>query len=201
MIDFEFLLSAINLLINAVTLILFVIYAKDTWNLANTTLATTEETAKTADITIESVKVISETLDEHLQYKDVQIAPMVFAFLEPDKEHPRHIYLTIRNCGKGVARDVEVSFTPALKPSEHFDLAHIKQLTEFIPILPPNKFIKHGFVYINEEYLECKENPLIYKVLIKFKGGIYDYQREFKQEISLDFFTRGSLANQISEIT
>lgn len=200
MIDFEFWFFIINLAFNLITLVLLIIYAKDTWNLSNTTLDATKETAKVADTAIESVKVVSQSFDEELKYKDFQTAPMIFAFLEHAEDSSTHIYLTIRNCGKGVARNVKVSFMPELRPSKGFDLNHIKQLTENIPVLPPGKFIKHGFA-VTTEYLNDSKSPLKYEVMIKFKGGIYDHEREFRQEISFDFFTRGTRANQISEIS
>lgn len=197
----DIIFAVLTIIINGITLYLFILYAYDTWNLSKATFKSTNENSNIVGVAVETVEITSKTLEEHIRNKDIQVAPLIFVFLEHvDKDNPTKIYLTVKNCGKGVATDIKISFDPQLKPSEYFDLNHIKELTEFIPVLPPGEFIRHGFAS-TIEYLNNPDSPLTYNVNIKYKGGIFLHEREINQQISMDFFTRGTRANRISEIT
>jgi hypothetical protein len=193
----EIAVLAIGCAINLITLIYLHIYTKKTYSIAKSTRRTAGQAAESAKITEESFKVSTKILDEMRETRDAQIAPYVFAYLDQGNDaEATKIYLMIKNAGRGVARNVRVSFDPELQNGGTYSLAHIRQLTNEIPALPPGGEIRHAFAFTIKYFNAEPSLPKQYNVRITYHGGLNKEERTVEQTISLDFF-QGLRINKI----
>jgi hypothetical protein len=182
-----------------VTLIYVIKYTRRTYSIAASTGEAAREAAETARITNESVEISSKMLEEMRETRDAQIAPYVFAYFDQVKgESSTKIFLVVKNAGGGQARDVRVTFDPELQNDDTYSLKHIKQLTKYIPSLPPGGEIRHAFAFTIKYFNAEPPLPMKYKVRTSFYGGVKKDERIVDQVISLDFFI-GLRTNRVEE--
>jgi hypothetical protein len=153
-----------------------------------------------AKITEESFSVSERILNEMQEIRNAQTAPYVFAYLDQGKNNndATKIFLVIKNAGSGIARNVRVSFDPELQNGGTYSLKHIKQLTNFIPALPPGGEIRHAFALTIKYYNAEPPLPKQYNVRITYSGGLRQAERVVEQVISFDFF-QGLRINKIEQ--
>ncbi len=193
-------ISIIAFLTNAVALVFLIIYTRATSNIAVATELSADETARMANLTTETADITAKTLEELVATRDAQIAPYIFVYLDQmDGEDSTKIFLVVKNAGKGVARDVCISFDPELQPTEGYNLEHIKRLTSFIPTLPPGEEIRHAFAFTIDYYKAEPALPSAYDVRISYYGGVVEDERTSVQRISMAFFT-GWRSNRLTKI-
>jgi hypothetical protein len=182
-----------------VTLIYVIKYTRRTYSIADSTGEAAREALETARITNESVEISSKMLEEMRETRDAQIAPYVFAYFDQVKgESSTKIFLVVKNAGGGQASDVRVTFDPELQNDNTYSLKHIKQLTKYIPSLPPGGEIRHAFAFTIKYFNTEPPLPMKYKVRTSFYGGVKKDERIVEQVISLEFFL-GLRTNRVEE--
>ena len=193
----EIIVLAIGCVINFITLIYLYIYTEKTYSIAKSTQMTAAQAAETAKITEESFDISAKILEEMQETRDAQVAPYVFAYLDQwNNDDATKIFLVIKNAGRGVARDVRVSFDPELQTDGTYSLAHIKQLTDKIPAIPPGGEVRHAFAFTIKYFNAEPPLPKKYKVTVNYHGGINKTERTVAQTLSFDFF-QGLRINKI----
>jgi hypothetical protein len=190
---------AITCLVSLVTFAFVTKYTRRTGSIAQSTYDTALEAAKMAKITEESLEISSKILEEMRETRDAQTAPYIFTYFDQMKgKDATKIFLVIKNAGKGLARDVRVTFDPELQNDQTYSLKHIKQLTRHIPSLPPGKEIRHAFAFTIKYFNAEPSLPTCYRVRAIFHGGVKKGERVVVQVISLDSFV-GLRINRVEE--
>jgi hypothetical protein len=195
----EIVVLAVNCLVSLGTLFFVTRYTQRTDSIAQSTYATALEAAEMAKITEESLKISEKMLEEMRETRDAQTAPYVFTYFDQVKgQDATKIFLVVKNTGKGMARDVRVTFDPELQNDQTFSLKHIQQLTKHIPSLPPGGEIRHAFAFTIKYFNAEPPLPTCYKVRATFHGGVKKGERVVEQVISLDSFV-GLRINRVEE--
>lgn len=186
----EIIVLAVGCVINLLTLIYLHIYTEKTYNIAQSTRRTAEQAAATAKVTEQSFDLSAKILDQMRETRDTQTSPYVFAYFDQgnNDDDATKIFLVIKNVGRGVARNVRVSFEPELQNDGAYSLAHIKQITNRIPALPPGGEVAHAFAFTIKYFNAAPPLPKKYNIRITYHGGMKSGERIIAQTISLDFF-------------
>lgn len=188
-------------LVSLATLCSLIIYTQKTSSIAESTHKTAQEAAAMAKITEEALEISSKILEEMREERDAQTSPYVFAYFDQmEEESATKIFLVIKNAGRGLVRNVRVTFDPELQNDLTYSLKHIQELTKHIPSLPPRGEIRHAFASTIKYFNSEPPLPIQYKVRATYYGGVKKNERVVEQVISVDSF-RGLRINRVEERT
>lgn len=195
----EIIALVVGCIINLLTVIFVIKYTQKTFSIAETTRKTASQAAETADITKQSFQVSADILNEMRATREAQMSPYVYVYLDQlGDESAVKLFLVIKNAGRGIARNVKVEFEPELENGGTYSLAHIKQIINNIPPLPPGGEIRHAFALTTEYFTASPPLPREYSVHVSFDGEFATTGKSLDQIISLNFF-QGSRLNRIEK--
>lgn len=185
----EIVALSIGCAVSLLTLIYVIKYTRSTGSIAQSAHETALEAAETAKIAEGSAEISSKMLEEMREERDAQTAPYVFVYFDQvEGENSTKIFLVVKNAGGGQARDVRITFDPALRNGGTYSLEHIRQLTGHIPSLPPGGEIRHAFALTVDYFNAQPPLPTKYRARVSFRGGVKTCERVVEQVLSLDPF-------------
>lgn len=149
------------------------------------------ETRKMALATKMSVEVAEKSLCEMREQRDAEIAPYIIVYLDA---RDGLLYLIIKNTGKTVAKNVEISFDPPLHTQFPEFLQRVLPING-IPSIPPDYEIKTTL----DNFVTYKNSgPMAFTVEVTYYGGISDKPRKDKYYLDLMLF-RGIVTSKEHE--
>src|SRR5712692_11294781 len=118
--------NALNIalaLLQFVTVVALIFYVWKTWQIANATTRSAENSAA--------------TLKQMQEIREAENAPNVVAVFDVDREND-FLYLVVRNIGKSIAKSVKLQFRPPLRNTEGTDLSTLPLVMNGFGDIPPN---------------------------------------------------------------
>lgn len=121
-------------------------------------------------------------LNEAKKLREEQIRP--FVVLDLTSEERPFFYLSVKNIGSTMARDIRFEFDQMpTSTMGHGDLERLKMFREGISTLPPGKEIKTLFDSAIQRY--PSDLPETYRVTVSYTDP--DGERHYREEMDLDF--------------
>jgi hypothetical protein len=142
------------------TLIALIVYVVKTWEMASATRR--------------SAEIAESTLREMRDARDQEVAPYVIVYFDVNMSK-NFIYLVIKNIGKTMATNIQVSFDPDLQGRKFKQYTKHFLVDKTIPSIPPGHEIRAIFDPLLD-YLGSK-SPLTYSAVITYFGGLTQNER------------------------
>lgn len=159
----------INIILGFLTLIFLAIYVAKTWSMAKSS----KESAEQTKLLIQENRIV---LDE-------ETAPYIIAFFDV---HEHMVDLVLKNIGKSVAMDINISIDPDISKITDADLSTI--LNKGIKMLVPNQEYR-TFLTPTVQMYE-KNDKLIFKICLSYKGGFLNKERKYEYTTNLDIYRK-----------
>jgi len=168
----QFVTAIITTVVQVATLIVVIIYTKYTARMTTAARA--------------SAEAANNTIKEMKEARDQENAPYIVVYFDiPQNKHV--IYLVIKNVGKSIATDVQLTFTPALSSSVFTGINDTPLIKNGMPSLPPNYEIQTLFDGIAQRFGNTNF-PMTYAVEVSFLGGLVKERRTSIQTLDLSMF-------------
>lgn len=168
----QFLASNITTIIQTATLIVVIIY--------------TAYTARMASAARASAKAANNTINEMKEAREQENAPYIVVYFDIPQNKPL-IYLIIKNVGKSIATDVNLTFTPSLTSNVFKGINDVPLIKNGISSLPPNYELRTLFDGAINRFGNTNF-PLTYKVEVSYTGGLVKERRTSSQTLDLSMF-------------
>lgn len=146
------------------------------------------KTAEMAQGTRQSAAATEKSVEEMRADRDQQVAPYIVVYFDHMNDSP--IFdLVVKNTGKSVARDVNISFEPPLDTSlKNYDIQRLAFVHMPIPTFPPDYEIRASMDVLANR-LRSDSLPRVYHVAVTFRGGIDNDLRTAEYILDLNVFS------------